>query len=207
MNLNLKDDNLWNEKFISKTQNKKIKLTVKRKNIVQSQVSLIMSAINSTNKMWWTQQVLFKYIGGGSYSRLFTRIREELGLCYSVGSRLLTMAYPNCNIANMYCSTSSKNVNIFIDECEKEIQKMLKNGLDKKVFDCAKTALIAQTFRRIETSDGMANYLLMPCLFGTNSDLEDIVSKIQKVTIDDCNFVTQKIFQGNWNNWAVMNPA
>jgi predicted Zn-dependent peptidase len=199
---NICDNKLWKKDFIN---NKKIKLLVKRNKITQSQVCLPLLGLGANDLYYFAQKILFKCIGGGMYSILFSRIREQLGLCYSVGSQVTDISYPNCILPMIYGNTSPKNVNLFIEECENELHKIKHNGLANKVFECAKTDLLSQIFRNTETSFGMASTVMKSLLFDNNKTVEDIISGIEKTTIGDCNKVASNLLNRSYN-WAVMMP-
>jgi len=202
---NIGDGFLWDNYFLNNASNKKIKLLVKRDKITQCQICLPLSGLGANDDSYFPQRILFKCIGGGMYSILFSRIREELGLCYSVGSTIINMSYPNCVLPMIYGNTSQKNIDLFIKECEKELENIKKNGLVKKNFECAKTDFLSQIYRGSETSAGMASAVTKPLLFGKNKTVNDMIKKIEKTTIDDCNVVAKKVLNQQYN-WAVMVP-
>ena len=201
---NICDNKLWNNDF-AKLNAKKIKLVVKRDKITQSQIGLPLFGLGANDDLYLAQTILFKCIGGGMYSILFSRIREELGLCYSVGCGVTSMAYPNCMLPMVHGNTSQKNIDLFIEECENEFGKIKRDGLVKKNFECAKTDLLSQTFRNTETSAGMAGTVVKALLFDKNKTVADIVKKIEKTTIEDCNEVAGQVLNQSYN-WATMIP-
>lgn len=203
---NIGDGFIWDNYFLKNAGDKKIKLLVKRNKITQCQICLPLSGMGENDDYYLAQIILFKCIGGGMYSILFSRIREELGLCYSVGSGVTNMSYPNCVLPMVHGNTSQKNVDLFIEECEKELDKIKNNGLVKKNFECAKTDLLSQTFRNTETSAGMASAVVRALLFDKNKTVNEIVKKIEKTTIEDCNKVAAKVLNQQYN-WAVMIPS
>jgi len=178
---------------------------VKRDEITQSQICLPLFGLNIDNDLFLAQKILFKCIGGGMYSILFSRIREELGLCYSVGSAVTNMSYPNCILPMIHGSTSPKNVDLFIEECEKELNKIIRDGLVKKNFECAKMDLLSSTLRGTETSAGMARSMTLKLLFDDKRNINDIIKEIEKTTIEDCDNAAQNVLNQRYN-WAVMIP-
>ena len=203
---NVKNGALWDNHFLKNiNRRKKIKFLLKRSKITQCQICLPLSGLGANDDFYLAQSILFKCIGGGMYSMLFSRIREELGLCYSVGAAITNMSYPNCVLPIIYGNTSQSNVDLFILECEKELEKIKTNGLVKNNFECAKTDLLSQIFRKTETSAGMAGAVVKPLLFGKNKTVSDIIKKVEKITIDDCNVVAKKVLNQQYN-WAVMVP-
>ena len=200
---NICDDNLWHPRLLQRSG--KIKFRYKRENIVQSSINMPLVGVNSDDDLFVAQKVLFSAIGGGMYSVLFSKIRDELALCYSVGTLIHHMSYPNVILPMIYGACMPKNVNLFITQCEKEIAKIKHNGLSEKYFQCAKIDLLSGLYRQLETSNGIANRMVKPLLFDQQTHYDDTIKKIKKVKISDCNEVAQKVFNQTYN-WAVMLP-
>jgi len=185
--------------------NDKIKFIVERENITQSIVYMMMDGIPYTDPKHHAASIICEALGGGMYSKLFSRIREELGLCYSVGMYGIPMSYPDKKIMNVYGYTSPENVDKFIDEAEKVIDDIVKNGLDQNIFQCAKTDYISSILRATETSAGKAHFMVNKLLVEKGGNLEDTIAEMRAVTIKDCNELIP-VMMKNKHNWAVMNP-
>jgi predicted Zn-dependent peptidase len=204
-NINQCSDQLWNEKFLKKC-NKKIVFKYKRKEIQQASVSLPMQVFSPHCKQWQAQRVLMTYFEGGMFSRLFSIIREELGLCYSVSIRNIDINYPHQIIYDLHGAVSPKNINKFIEECEKEFFNTIKNGLNKKTFECAKISLINYVIRHTETSERLAMSLMNQILFSDEiTTPETSMSLIEKVKAKDCLKVAEQILTQPLR-WCVMIP-
>ncbi len=71
---------------------------------------------------YYHSQILSIIFGGGFSSRLFQKIREDLGLAYSVGSWL--NSYSDSGIFNIYAATEHGKVNCLLDNIGNEIDKI-----------------------------------------------------------------------------------
>ena len=183
-----------------------IKLKIERENISQSQAMMFMSGISAWDDDAEAVAVLLKSIGGGMYSELFTRIREELGLCYTVSLYGYSLDYPHVTGVDLYGGLATENVDLFIEESEKVLADVIKNGIKEDTFNCAKMDIISSTLRMTETSYGKAAYYLKKSLFG-NFDREDSIDRVKKVTLADCNNAIDRIFnKDNEHKWCVMVP-
>jgi len=78
------DDSLWSDLVLDKN-NQNPKFLMERENITQSNISMLTRGLSVNDTCYADSIVLYKAIGGGMFSKLFQRIREELGLCHSVG--------------------------------------------------------------------------------------------------------------------------
>ena len=72
-------------------------------------------------------------IGGSMSSRLFQKVREELGFCYSIVSSYLS--YTDVGTFSVYCSTSKDKFQSCVSEIHKQIQLLLKEGILNKEFE------------------------------------------------------------------------
>ena len=194
--------NVWKD-IINKPD--RIKFIMEKENITQSVVFGMFDSISVEHPYHHARNILGEALGGGLYSLLHSRLREELGLCYATGMYPGCLSYPNNVLMNLYGYVSPNNVEKFIDESEKILKDVQKNGIDKDIFECAKTDYLVSILRRTETSAGKANYLSQKLLYYKEANVEDGISKIRSVTIEDCNNIAQEILNKQYN-WAVMNP-
>ena len=196
-------NNVWNKSVLEDTN--KIKFLMERENITQSNASMVFNALPNGDPMFYAQSVLYTALGGGMFSKLFARIREELGLCYRVGMTSYPLSYPNFNISDLYGYTSPENVDKFMLESEKILKDVMVNGLDENIFNCAKTDYLADVLRAVETSEGKARNILKKILIYKTASIEESIAKIRNVTREDCNDLAKKVFDTQFH-WIVMNP-
>jgi len=203
-NINVCRGKFWSNIINTK---KPIKLEYQRENITQSDVYMITKGLSVLDPDFYSSVLAILALGGGSYSDLFLRIREDLGLCYSVGIYNNFLSYPD-EVSNvLYGYTSPDKVELFIKESEKVIRNNIKNGISKDSFECAKSNMITDAIRQYETTVGKAMHNIRRCFYGNkkNMELSNELNKIKKLTIEDCSRVLKKIFSQQFN-WAVMNP-
>ena len=195
-------DGLWTG-FTDKPD--KIKLIVEREGITQATIHSINDNLPSYDPLYHHSNILTEALGGGMYSLLFSRIREELGLCYSVGCFGNFMSYPDKRTFNIYSSVAVNNVRKYIDEVEKVIEDVVKNGISKDIFECAKTDNLSSVLRATETSAGLSMFMMSKLLAYGNASIEDVLNKIKAVELDECNQFAKTLLSKPLN-WAVMIP-
>ena len=137
--------------------------------------------------------VLNSIFGGGMSSRLFQRIREELGMAYSVYSG--PSSYPFCGDYTVYAATNPKHTKTVLEQIDAEIQKLLKDGASEKEFVQAKAQLrsgfvlgLESSYSRMNSMGGnlmLLNRVLPP---------EETLAGIEKVTPEDVTAVARDIF-------------
>ena len=90
--------------------------------------------------------------GGGLSSRLFQRIREELGMVYSIYS--FPTSYPGSGSFTIYAGTNPENGETVIREIREQIALLLDKGLTEKEFGSAKAQLRSGYVLGLESSSG-----------------------------------------------------
>lgn len=196
-------DILWQDKVL--VNNDKIKFIFDREKITQSNLQMMVDSLTEDDPRRFAEYILLRAVGGGMYSKLFSRIREELGLCYAVGMYPHPTAQSLKKIGILYGLTSTANVDKFILESEKILKSVMEDGLDDNIFECAKTDYLASMLRQVETSEGKARFLTKRILINKTGSIEETINNVRKVTIGDCNDIAKVIFSNRYN-WAVMNP-
>ena len=78
-------------------------------------------------------------LGGAMSSRLFQRIREDLGLAYSVYSYPNT--YKGVSTFGLYAGVSPKNAELVLQEIRAELDKFVTEGITEKEFRDSVTQL------------------------------------------------------------------
>ena len=139
--------------------------------------------------------VVNNVLGGGMSSRLFQRIREDLGMAYSVYSG--PSSYPHCGEFTIYAATNPKNAKMVLEQIDIEIKKLLEKGITEKEFTMSKAQLKGSFILGLESA-----YNRMSAL-GHNQILlnrvippEETIAAIEKVTVDDAMAVAQRMFTG-----------
>lgn len=88
--------------------------------------------------------------GGGMSSRLFQRIREEMGAAYSVYS--FPSTYTNCGTFTVYAGTSPETAQKVADELHNQIRLLRDGGVTQEEFDMAKEQLKVSYVLGLESS-------------------------------------------------------
>jgi predicted Zn-dependent peptidase len=89
-------------------------------------------------------------LGGGLSSRLFQRVREERGLCYSIGSD--RVAYADAGMLTVSVSTSPENVEETLSIILDELAELEREGISERELELAKGHLKADTLLSLEDS-------------------------------------------------------
>jgi zinc protease len=129
-------------------------------------------------------------------SRLFLRIREELGLAYYCGAQNFLGVAPG--YFSFYVGTAPDQVKLVEEELLKEAALLRQHGLTAEELNRAKAKLIGQKKIARQDLGGLAHTVALDELYGlgyANTDLED--AKYEAVTIDDTKRVAEKYLRGD----------
>ena len=139
--------------------------------------------------------VLNNVLGGGMSSRLFQRIREEMGMAYSVYSG--PSSYPFCGEYTIYAATSPKHTQTVLEQIDAEIDKLLRAGVTEKEFTMSKAQLKGSFILGLESA-----YNRMSAL-GHNQILlsrvippEETIAAIDRVTMDNVMDTARRVLTG-----------
>ena len=153
----------------------------KNKDTEQVHLCLSYRGCEMGSPMAYPLAVLNTILGGGMSSRLFQRIREELGLAYSVYTG--PSNYPSCGEFTVYAATSPKSVQLVFEQIDLETQKLLRDGIREQEFKQAKAQLKSSFVLGQESSYNRMNSLgTNQILLGRTVPLEETLEKIERVS-------------------------
>src|SRR5262249_43201569 len=129
--------------------------------------------------------VVANYIlGGGSASRLYTRVREERGLAYSVYSSLSPGRYGASYVVSL--QTRVDAVQEAVRLAKEEMARLGRSGADEREIGLAKSYLIGSFPLRLDTSRKVADLLIGIEEYGLGLDYPDrFKAGVAKVTAAD----------------------
>ncbi len=141
----------------------------------------------------YPMSVMNNLLGGAMSSRLFQRIREEMGMAYSIYTYPST--YVGCGTFAVYAGVSPKNGHAVLEETLKQLDLLRREGVTEKEFREAKNQLRGSYLLSLESpgsrmqSMGRGQLHLDRCMTP-----EETVAKIEAVTMEDVNAVARRIF-------------
>lgn len=137
--------------------------------------------------------VLDIIVGGGASSRLFLEVREKRGLAYAIGSFSAAFKQAGFFAVSGSCSPteSEKTVRVIA----RELKRLCKNGIGKEELERAKTQLKLNIVMAQESVTGLMMRLGRQIhYFGKPIPVEDIVQRIEQVTVDEVVNLARELF-------------
>ena len=137
--------------------------------------------------------VLAFILGGGMSSRLFVRIREKLGLVYSINAMPELFDIAGNIIISL--ATNHTNQELALKSIREEIDNIANNGVTQAEIDKAKTFCKSMLVMSSETTTNIARHNASNVMqFGKHKTVDDRIAEIEKVTLDQVNNLAKDIF-------------
>jgi predicted Zn-dependent peptidase len=157
------------------------------------------------DKRKYALNVLCNILGGGMSSRLFQKVREELGAAYYVncGSSLFT----DHGLLVVSAGVDNKKINVVIKAILDELNKIKNDLVTKAELDKSKNHICGSMMIGLETSDSLAEFYGEQELFREKiMDPEQFIKKIKAVRASDIKAVAEDIIQNINLNLAIIGP-
>ena len=180
-------------------------VSVKYKDLEQVHICLGGEAPSQTSDRRFACVILNTILGGNMSSRLFQEIRENRGLAYSVYSFL--SSYIDAGLLGVYVATDPQNVNPVLEAIKNEIKKICKGEISKSDLAAAVDHLIGGIYLSSESADNrMMRIAKNEFVFQKYVSYEELVSKLQQVTVDEVVEVANDIFQDGTVSLSTLGP-
>jgi predicted Zn-dependent peptidase len=192
-------------KVKTKELQKKPRTLLKFKDAKQSNFVLGFRAFDLFDKRRYALEVLADVLGGGMSSRLFKRVREELGAAYYVGADAdLSLDHGTLSVS---VGVDHEKMDIVIAAILEECARLRDEIIPQKEFQRTKDHIIGNLILGLETSDELASY------YGGQEILskemitpKQLIKKIQAVTPEEVRDVARAIMHDRGLNFAVIGP-
>lgn len=156
----------------------------RRKEIEQLHIGFAFPSVKRYDALFDATQIMNSVLGGSMSSRLFQRVREELGLAYTVYSYLSSYAEAGSLVvyAGVNAGNYSKSVQAVMD-CIKDIKG---KNISADEFKRGKEQMASSSvFAQESTSSQMLLYGKELIYSGRVYDFEERINRISAVTLDD----------------------
>jgi len=151
------------------------------KDIEQVHLSIAYPAYDLTSDKLYTMSIMNNILGGSMSSRLFQKIREENGLCYSIYS--YTASFPQAGMLGIYTGLDEEVLDEALKMIDKEINRICTEKVSDYELSKAKSQLKCGILMSGESSGSRmsANGKSLLLLGRVRTD-EEIILSSEKVT-------------------------
>jgi predicted Zn-dependent peptidase len=154
----------------------------------------------------YVAHVLNNILGGGISSRLFQAIREERGLAYSIYSYLSN--YSDCGLFTIYAGTRPANLDQVIELILENVEQLKNGDLSLAELNKTKEQLKGNLLLGLESSSSRMSRLgKMEITMGKYTTLDEVVAKIEKVSMDDLQRMMDTILVADKLSFTALGPV
>ena len=150
-------------------------------------------------------KVIASLLGGGMSSRLFERLREDMGVGYYVHAHNNTQS--DTGILQVSCGVDSNRVAEVLGAIQQEVRNLTTHLVPEKELAKTQEFIIGNTQMGLESSDDLAYYYGQRVLFGLDTPTPRQFSQmIKSITPRDIKRVAKKIIKDNRLYLAMIGP-
>ncbi len=144
-------------------------------------------------------------LGGGMSSRLFQKLRDDLGICYYVQAGNDASSDHGC--FSVAAGVDVSRIDIAITAILAELKRTKTELVSSEELERTKEYLIGHLYLGLESSNSLANfYGFQEVLHRPLLRPEEVVAKLKAITPEDIRTVAQEIFHNDRLNLAVIGP-
>ena len=170
-----------------------LKNLYRTKKIEQTHIGFAMQGFSVTDERADAFAIANTVLGGGMSSRLFQKIREELGLAYSVYS--YGSQYKDSGVLEIYAGVNTNARDLAVEAIINEVKRFKKEGITEQEFLRGKEQIkSAFILGRESTASQMLLYGKYLIYLNKQFNVEERLKKLEKLTLSnvldviDCSF-------------------
>jgi predicted Zn-dependent peptidase len=150
--------------------------------------------------------LLSNAFGGGMSSRLFQRVREDLGLAYAVYA--YQSFYANAGVSGVYVGTRPESADRAEAVVTEEMAKVAADGITQEELDDVKGQVKGQIVLSLESSNARLHRLAGTELYNEPfRSMDEITALVDAVTVDDVAAVAADIFPPDRQSLLRLGPT
>ncbi|MBI2056596.1 MAG: insulinase family protein [Candidatus Sungbacteria bacterium] len=171
----------------------------------QTHLTIGFHGYDANHPRRYAAEILGTILGGSWSSRMWDRIREKLGLAYTVMTA--HEAYSNRGYLVTYAGVDHKNVTQTIKAALEEYKKIAKEPVSDVELKRVKDYIRGTTLIGLEASNAVANFVGMEeMITGKPQTVEEVFAKLDAVTSQDIAAVAADIIRPEYLNLAMIGP-
>ncbi|MGL5380970.1 M16 family metallopeptidase [Clostridium sp.] len=164
------------------------------KQIEQLHINLAYKGLPYAHDKGYSLVLLNNIFGGGASSILFQKVREELGLCYTIYA--YGHPYLGTGLVNIYTGLSKQYADKALSVINDEIKKFASNGISKELLEINKEKIKANYILGLEsTSSRMFANAKCVLLQNKIKTQDEVIEKINNINNDDIEYVLETCFK------------
>jgi len=181
------------------------RIFLKMKETDQAHLVVGVRAFDIFDKRKYAINLLADILGGGMSSRLFQKLREEMGAAYYVKSEADLLS--DHGFLTVSAGVDNNKVSEAIKAVVEEFERLVKEPIEKEELQRVKDRCVGGLIMGLETSDQLAGF------YGGQEIItkkivspEETIKKIQAVKVEEISAVAKDIFKNNKLNLVIIGP-
>ncbi len=180
-------------------------LKVRYKKSKQAHFQIGFRSLNASSKELPVLAVLKTILGQGVSSRLFRKLREEMGVCYYVKAN--TEHHSDHGKFVISSGVDISRIETVLKVIIDELRLLINEPVGDDELRKAKEYYLGNFAMGLESSDEVAEYFgVQEVLNLKREPLHKYISAIKKVTAEDVRKLAKRLFKNNSLNFAVIGP-
>jgi predicted Zn-dependent peptidase len=160
------------------------------KDTAQTHIVFATDTVPYADQRKYGMLVLSNIFGGGMSSRLFQRIREELGLAYAIYS--FTSFYRAVGMAGVYVGTQPNRAEQAVAAIRSEFARMAQDGLRGEALE----ETLGQLMLSLESPTSRMYRLASTAVYSEPyRSLDEVLRTVEALTADDVSAIASEFFQ------------
>ena len=178
---------------------------VETRDLEQVHIALALQGLPVRDEQLYNLQVFTSVLGSGMSSRLFQEVRENRGLCYAIHA--FHMPYADTGMFALYAGTDEADapelMRVAIDQVTRATETLNEAEVAR-----AKAQMKAGLLMALESSEARLGQLARQMLaFGRPMPLEEIVAKVEAVTVDSARAAGRALIRRGKPAVAALGPG
>jgi len=180
-------------------------LHIETRDTEQVHLCLALPGLSLFHPKRFTLDLLNVILGEGMSSRLFTEIRDKLGLAYSINSYI--DHFLDSGSVTIYAGVETKNLRVAIKAILEQLSQ-LKETIPEYELSRAKELLKGRLLLRMEDSRSVAGWLGgQESLTGHILSVDEVISIIAAITADELKQIAEELLVSNQLRLAIVGPV
>jgi len=179
------------------------RIALEYKDSDQTHIILGVRSFPSSDRRTKVMRVLQSVLSGGMSSRLFQKMREDLGICYYVSAGNDT--YTDHGNFSVSAGVDTERLPIAITAILEELVLLKKELVSPQELHKVKEGIIGRLSLSLESSDDIGGFILGRVMAGVPIETpEEIIASVQSVSAEEVQQLAREIFIDATLNLAIV---
>lgn len=188
---------------VFKSKQTKPRVVIYNKSTDQVQTAIGFKGVSYKDNDFYSLKLLSLILGGNMSSRLFLKIREQMGLCYYIRSN--SESYQDTGILSITAGLDKLRIKYALKAIFLELDKLKSKKVTNIELKRAKEFIKGKLILKLEDSANVVDWYCEQLLLqNTKLNSEQILKRFNKVTINDIFKVANKILKKETVNLAII---